>query len=175
MFSRTACLLCLLLPALLAGAGDPGVVLELDRERFALQARDLRDGEPGPTLKVALGSPAHPTPVGAFPIFQVVRNPGWKPGDTARRHGALPIPPSSQGPLGVAKIQFAGEGMALHGGAEPLLLGKPVSLGCIRLLDEDLLALLGWLDERSALGAARHQPGGEIHREFRRPARVVVR
>jgi lipoprotein-anchoring transpeptidase ErfK/SrfK len=61
----------------------------------------------------------------------VVRNPGWSPGAIARSVGAHELPPSADGPLGAGKIPFAERGeIALHGGANPLLLGKPVSLGC---------------------------------------------
>ncbi|MGH0031433.1 MAG: L,D-transpeptidase [Myxococcota bacterium] len=164
-------LLCLLLGA----SGDPGLVLELDRETFRLTARDLAGDVDGPTLRVVTGSPSHPTPAGEFPLYSVVRNPGWEPGDTARRLGARPIPPSERGPLGVAKITFAGDGVALHGGADPLLLGKPMSLGCVRTLDAELLGLLAWLEERDGLLRPRPQPDGELHQGFRRPARIVVR
>lgn len=168
-------LLFALVPLLLGGARDPGLLLELDREHFVLTARDLRGDVEGPTLRVVTGSPAHPTPEGVFPIFNVVRNPGWKPGETARRLGAEEIPPSRRGPLGVAKIAFAGEGVALHGGADPVLLGKPVSLGCVRTLDRDFLGLLDWLEQRDGLLGPRPQPDGELHQGFRRPARIVVR
>jgi hypothetical protein len=104
-----------------------------------------------------------------------VRNPGWKPGETARRLGAHSIKPSTSGPLGVAKIAFGRDGIALHGGADPLLLGKPVSLGCVRALDEELLTLLDWLDEQGGLLRGREQPGGEVHQGFRRPTRIRVR
>lgn len=167
--------LLLLTPLLLAGSADPGLLLELDRERFTLTARDLRHGVDGPTLRVVTGSPAHATPAGSFPVYAVVRNPGWEPGETARGLGARPLPPSDGGPLGVGKISFGPDGIALHGGADPLLLGKPVSLGCVRALDEDFLALLAWLDARGGLLAPRRQPDGELHQGFRRPARVVVR
>jgi hypothetical protein len=168
-------LFALALPGLLGNAGDRGVVLELDRDAFALTARDLSDGATGPTLRVVLGSPAHPTPVGSFPIYAVVRNPGWKPGPLARSLGAQPIPPSSRGPLGVGKIPFAAGGIALHGGADPLLLGKPVSLGCVRTRDEDLLALLSWLEDRGVLLQDSASEPGEHEQGFQRPARVVVR
>jgi hypothetical protein len=164
-----------LLPLLLAGTSDPGIVFELDRDRFVVQASDLATGEAGPRLRVAVGSPAHPTPTGSFPVYNVVRNPGWRPGETARRYGARPIAPSSRGPLGAAKIAFGRAGIALHGGADPLLIGKPVSLGCVRALDDAMLGLLDWLTEQGALGRSRPQPDGEIHQVFRRPARVVVR
>jgi hypothetical protein len=130
--------LLLLTPLLLAGARERGVVLELDREHFSLTARDLDHQLDGPTLRVVLGSPAHPTPSGEFPVWTAVRNPGWWPGPFARALGAEPEPPSDRGPLGAGKIPFAKDGrIALHGGAHPLLLGKPVSLGCVRALDAD--------------------------------------
>lgn len=168
-------LLVVLAPLLLAGSSDPGLLLELDMERFELTARDLRAGLEGPTLRVVTGSPAHPTPEGDFPIYSVVRNPGWTPGETARDLGARPLPPSEQGPLGVAKIDFARDGVALHGGADPLLLGKPVSLGCVRTLDGEFLSLLDWLEQRGSLLPPRAQPDGEWLQGFRRPARIVVR
>jgi hypothetical protein len=170
-------LIAALLPFLLAGTSDRGVVLELDLEQFSLTARDLDHGVEGPTLRVVLGSPAHPTPSGAFSVYTAVRNPGWKPGAFARSLGARSVPPSNQGPLGAAKIPFAEGGeIALHGGAHPLLLGKPVSLGCVRALDADLLELFAWLEERGALQVAQPATGGEeAHQSFRRPTRVVVR
>ena len=168
--------LLLYLPILLAGSRDPGVLLELDREAYELRPRDLATGDAGPPLRLVLGSPAQPTPSGVYPLDRVVRNPGWYPGAVARSFGARPVLPSSAGPLGVGKIPFASGGeIALHGGADPLLLGKPVSLGCARATDHDLLRLIAWLEARDALGPPRERAGGELHQRFRRPARVRVR
>ncbi len=164
--------------ALASGAGpsDPGVVLQVDRNEFALQARDLRGPEIGPRLVVALGSPANPTPRGVFRLDRVVRNPAWFPGNQAREAGARPLPASPHGPLGVAKIPFAeGGALALHGGAHPLVLGKPVSLGCVRSADDALLGLIAWLDTRDALAEVGPSQQGEFERRFRRPVRLVVR
>jgi hypothetical protein len=172
---RTIACLSLLSAPLLASGGDPGLLLELDRARFELVARDLRENARGPQLRVAIGSPAHPTPAGVFPLHQVIRNPGWKPGALARASGARKESASARGPLGVAKIPFAEGGVALHGGAHPRLLGKPISLGCVRAADADLLGLLDWLEGRGALGPARGGPGGETRQAFRRPARLRVR
>jgi hypothetical protein len=169
------CLLVALCAAPLLGAtGDPGVLLELDRERFELRARDLRAEREGPSMRVAIGSPAHPTPEGNFPVHLVVRNPRWRPGETARERGARERPASSDGPLGIAKISFGPEGVALHGGARALLIGKPVSLGCVRATDADLAALLDWLEAAGALGPREPAQDGEIHQSFRRRARIVV-
>ena len=167
--------LLLLLPLLVGGSRDPGILLELDLEQFAVQATDLQREAEGPRLRVVVGSPAHPPPVGDYPVFGIVRNPGWRPGETARSYGAVALLPSMDGPLGVAKIPFARAGIALHGGADPLLVGKPASLGCVRALDSDVGVLLEWLEAQGVLAKARPQPDGEIHQSLRRPVRVVVR
>lgn len=157
------------------GAGqDPGVVLELDRESFTVIARDLRGGEMGPPLRVALGSPAHPTPVGSFPLREVVRDPAWLPGPLASAAGAQPTPPSSNGPLGVAKLPFSGP-YALHGGSRSILLGKPVTLGCVRSADAALLGLLAWLAGRGALGPERPTPSSGRRQRLVRPVHLVIR
>ena len=163
-------------PGLLgSGRGDPGIVLRLDREAFELRVVDLRGDVEGPRLRVALGSPAHPTPRGEFGLERVIRNPGWWPGRTARAAGARPLPPSDATPMGVAKIPFGSAGVfALHGGGIPLLLGKPISGGCIRAADAELLGLIGWLEERDSLREPR-VAAGEIHQRFRRPVRLVTR
>jgi len=173
---RRLLLLGLFLPLLLAGKGERGVLLQLDRAQFTLTARDLDRGTDGPTLRVALGSPAHPTPSGEFPAYGVVLNPGWHPGPVARALGAHAVPPSASGPLGAGKIPFARGGeIALHGGANPLVLGKPVSLGCVRALDDDLMALLDWLENQGALDSLSATGNREVRQAFRRPVRIVVR
>lgn len=159
----------------LCAASDPGLVVELDRERFEVRVRDLRDDREGPGFLVVIGSPSHPTPAGNFAVHEVVRNPRWDPGETARNRGARPRPASSDGPLGVAKIRFGPEGVALHGGAREVLLGKPVSLGCVRARDRDLLALLDWMDRAGALGPRVPVGGGEETQRFQRKVRIVVR
>jgi hypothetical protein len=170
-----ALLLALCAMPWLCAASDPGVRLELDLARFEVHARDLRDGASGPVAPVVIGSPAHPTPTGSFPIHRVVRNPRWTPGAIARARGAHRIDASSDGPLGVAKIAFGPDGVSLHGGARRLLLGKPVSLGCVRLLDGDMLALLDWLEAVGALGPRQPGEGGEVIQRFERRARISVR
>ncbi len=182
MRSRVAAVTVFVAALALATAGravaevDPGVLLELDRARYELRARDLRSGEEGPRLKVVLGSPSRPTPSGSYPLHRVILNPSWTPSDAARAAGARKLSPSLRGPMGVAKIPFASNGsVALHGGGDPLLLGKNVSGGCVRTADADLLRLLAWLHVRGGLREPHGQRGGEVERAIVRPARLVVR
>jgi hypothetical protein len=149
--------------ALLGAGADPGVRVRIDLERFELAATDLRHPDRALTFPVVTGSPAHRTPTGRFRPWLVVRNPAWRPGPTAAARGAVPVSASDHTPMGVAKIPLDAQGFALHGGADPLLLGKPVSLGCVRLRDADMLALLDWLAQAGALAPLRAVPGGELH------------
>lgn len=171
--------LVLLAPSLLAPSGrqqaDPGLLLRVDRTRFELRSVDLATRSAGPSFPVAIGSPRHPTPRGEFVAERVVRNPGWTPGATARAYGAVPVPPSSDGPLGIGKIPLGRGGIEIHGGAHPLELGKPVSLGCVRVLDAAWTDLVDWLDSRGALEPWHVESDGETVSRLRRPVRVVVR
>lgn len=154
---------------------DPGFELELDRARNLLRARDVRSGEEGPVLRVAVGSPAHPTPPGRFRLGRVIFRPSWRPGAFALDAGARAIGASLRSPMGVAKLPFAENGgIALHGGGDPDVLGKPVSSGCVRAADADLLRLIVWLELRDGLAPPRVEASGEIVRDLGRTARLYV-
>jgi hypothetical protein len=161
--------------ALLGAARDPGVHVRVDLERFELVAVDARRPDVALVLPIATGSPEHPSPPGRYAPREVVRNPGWTPGTQARAWGAEPMDPSGRTPMGVAKIPLTGYGFAVHGGANPLVVGKPVSLGCVRLSDPDMLALLAFFEEAGALAPARPRANGEIHQALRRPVAFEVR
>jgi hypothetical protein len=155
---------------------DPGIVLEVSRARFELQAVDLMYGLPGPSLQVSVGSPANPTPSGEFPVRRVVENPSWTPGPSARRGGAEFMAPSEQTPMGVAKLPFSDDGsFAIHGGAASLVLGKPITLGCVRAGDPGIQTLLAWLEGRGAIGPAPGGGRGERRRRMLRPLIVRIR
>jgi len=154
---------------------DSGVHVRIDLARFELVAIDARRPHESLVLPIATGSPAHPSPAGHYRPHEVVRNPGWEPGAQARAWGAEPMDPSDHTPMGVAKIPLASNGFALHGGASAIVVGKPISLGCVRLSNRDMLALLDWLDRGGALGKPRPEKNGEIHQTLRRPVAVEVR
>jgi len=158
---------------------DPGLVIELDLAGYSVTFRDLRDGEVGPVIPVALGSPANPTPPGRHRVGWVILSPAWTPGGGASAAGARSERASLATPMGVAKIPFAGDGsIALHGGGDARLLGQPISGGCVRAGDGDLLRAIAWLDLRGALGPAppadTADTSGEVHRPFVRTTYVVV-
>lgn len=160
--------------------GDPGLELVIDLEAFLVRTRDLRSGEEGPVVAIGPGSPGHPTPRGRHRVGWVVLRPAWTPSDAALAAGAEKMPPSFESPMGVAKIPFADLGsVALHGGGDPRVLGRPISAGCVRTRDGDLLRVIGWLDLAGALGRpeldADAPETGEVRRPVQRPTWVVVR
>ncbi len=160
-----------------AESGEDGqLVMVIESSTFQLSVRDARGGERGPTIRVALGSPEQATPMGRFPLERIILNPAWRPGAVARRAGAEPESASLDTPMGAVKIPFAAGGaIALHGGGDPRVLGKPISGGCVRATDADLLRVVAWLDGRDALASAKQGQNGEIYRRFRRPIELVVR
>jgi hypothetical protein len=170
-----ACLVCWSYANLVrAGDTDPGLVIELDAANYTVTFRDLRDEVVGPVLPVVLGSPSNPTPAGRHRAGRVILSPAWTPGPGAGAAGAVAEAPSLTSPMGVAKIPFAlGGAIALHGGGDARLVGQPVSGGCVRAGDGDLLRAIAWLDLRGALGAPS-EVAGEIHRDFVRRIYVVV-
>ncbi len=167
------------LPAF-GSASDPGLELEIDLEAYVVRTRDLRSGEVGPEVPIGPGSPNNPTPKGRHRVGWVVLRPAWTPSDDAIAAGAPKLPPSLDSPMGVAKIPFAELGsIALHGGGDPRVLGRPVSAGCVRTSDGDLLRVLGWMDLAGALGDPLPDPknpeAGEVRRSVHRPTWIVVR
>ncbi len=156
--------------------GTAPLIMEIESTTFELRVRDGRDGRIGPTIRVALGSPGQSTPTGRFPLERIILSPSWRPGVLAKETGAQPEPASLETPMGAVKIPFAAGGViALHGGGDRKALGKPISAGCVRATDADLLRVVAWLDERDALADARALRSGEIHRRFQRPIELVVR
>ncbi|MFT5443297.1 MAG: hypothetical protein ACI8W3_002344 [Myxococcota bacterium] len=152
------------------------LIMEISSSTFQLSVRDPSSGEHGPTIRVALGSPGTATPTGKFQLERVILSPSWQPGVMAKKTGAQPEPASLSTPMGAVKIPFASNGViAVHGGGDDRALGKPISAGCVRATDADLLRVVAWLDGRDALNTARQTSNGEIHRTFQRPIELVVR
>jgi hypothetical protein len=73
----------------------------------------------------------------------------------------------------VAKIPFLGS-FQLHGGADRVVVGKPLTLGCVTLTDADMRALIAWLAERGALGAGAPTGTGEVLHRFVRATTLRI-
>jgi len=103
-------------------------------------------------FQVATAKPGTPWPRGEGRITGIDFSPWWYPTENMKRRARsigkrlVPVPPgSSRNPMGAVKIVLshmnAGGAYRIHGTNQPWLIGKRVSLGCIRMRNEDSLEL----------------------------------
>lgn len=132
-------------------ASDPAMRLEVD-----LAARKVyvfRNGEPGDTLSVAIGSEEWPTQTGTYRVSQVVWNPEWIPPDEEWAKDEKPTAAGDpDNPLGRAQLVYDPP-RSIHGTNEPSSIGKAVSHGSIRMRNDDIVQLAR--DVMEAGGARR--------------------
>jgi len=113
------------------------LVLNLNQKRVYVVAKDQILDE----FPVAVGAPATPTPTGEFEIFQMIVDPVWENPWTGEIHE-----PGPNSALGLRWIGFASQDngiIGFHGTPTVSSIGQAVSNGCVRLRNEDVLALYG--------------------------------
>jgi hypothetical protein len=111
------------------------IQLDLSDRRLSLYADDQLVG----SYTVAVGKPGWETPIGDYSIMHMAIDPIWENPWT----GEL-IYPGPNNPMGRAVIVFhtIGDDMiAFHGTPDEGLLGQAVSHGCVRMRNEDILAM----------------------------------
>jgi lipoprotein-anchoring transpeptidase ErfK/SrfK len=91
---------------------------------------------------VAVGKSKHPTPTGTFHIRRVIWNPSWTPPNAAWARGKKAKKPGDpKNPMGRVKIFFAEPDYFIHGTDQEESIGEAASHGCIRMRNEDVIAL----------------------------------
>lgn len=88
---------------------------------------------------VTVGQPREPTPRGHYRLQKVVWNPWWHPPYNRRPKDKV-TPPGPKNPMGKVKLYFA-DLYYLHGTPKEHEIGTPASRGCVRLRNEDAIAL----------------------------------
>jgi lipoprotein-anchoring transpeptidase ErfK/SrfK len=78
------------------------------------------------------------TPIGRFRIVSRLKDPAWR--------GVIP-PGDPKNPLGSRWLGFDLPQYGIHGTNEPDTIGKPVTQGCIRMLNSDVEELFDLLPE----------------------------
>ncbi len=105
-----------------------------DRRVYVYRAHKLVKSYP-----VAIGQAGWETPSGSFRILEMQRNPKWRHPITGEVFPAGP-----ENPLGKRWIGFLVEGrthVGFHGTNQEDLIGQAVSHGCIRMRNQDVIAL----------------------------------
>ena len=83
---------------------------------------------------VATGQAAYPTPLGAFQIRVMWKNPWWYPPPDPWAAGEKPTPPGPGNPLGTRWMGLSAPGVGIHGTPNSASIGYSLSHGCIRML-----------------------------------------
>ncbi|MGH7443549.1 MAG: L,D-transpeptidase [Longimicrobiales bacterium] len=131
-----------------AAVDDPSTLsIEVD-----LAARELHvydEGSEVTTYRIAVGQPAHPTPQGTFEIRHIIWNPRWVPPDSEWAEGRTAAEPGDpDNPMGRVKIFFREPDYYIHGTNNLESLGNAESHGCLRMANDDVIALARLMMER---------------------------
>lgn len=127
------------LPALSAPIANPApIVLRVNLPAYRLEV--IRGDRPVASYRVAVGTPRSPTAVGRFAITELTWNPWWHPPDHRVAQGERTAPPGPRNPMGRAKLGY-GQMRYIHGTANLASIGCAASRSCIRLANDDVLAL----------------------------------
>jgi lipoprotein-anchoring transpeptidase ErfK/SrfK len=116
------------------GKPDSRIELRLSERRVYL----YEDDEIVASYPVAVGKPGWETPVGEFQVTNMALDPVWENPWT----GEL-VPPGPNSPIGPAVIVFyeGNDWIAFHGTPNEELIGQAVSHGCVRMRNDDILAM----------------------------------
>lgn len=96
------------------------------------------------TYPIAVGKPGWETPVGSYTVMQMVENPYWEHPWTGEV-----FKPGPDNPLGSHWIGFWTDGnnyIGFHGTPNEDSVGQPASHGCIRMYNQDILALFSMVE-----------------------------
>jgi L,D-transpeptidase ErfK/SrfK len=91
------------------------------------------------TFPIGVGGAEWRTPTGNFKVIEKSVRPTWfVPPVLREKYRVKSIPPGPDNPLGDYWIGLGNTGYGIHGTNNPWSVGRPVTLGCIRLYPEDI-------------------------------------
>ncbi len=124
-----------------AAANTTKLVVDLsDRRVYLYQKNRLRNSYP-----IAVGKDGWETPTGSFQVIEMQENPPWLHPITKEV-----IPPGPDNPLGKRWIGFWTDGrthIGFHGTNQEEYIGQAVSHGCLRMRNQDVVALFNQVQE----------------------------
>lgn len=111
------------------------LVIKLSQRRVYV----YQDNQEKVSYPIAIGRAGWETPTGSYKVIDMQRYPAWE-----HPWNGKVIPPGPDNPLGVRWIAFWTDGRNLigfHGTPNEELIGQAVSHGCVRMRNQDVLAL----------------------------------
>lgn len=115
--------------------------VEVDKAKRQVRAYDDADKLVA-AYPATIGSKEMPTPAGQWEVTAVAFDPDWtydpsKLNFGKKEAGKLNIKPGPNNPVGAVWIDLSKETYGIHGAADPRLVGKVASHGCVRLTNWD--------------------------------------
>jgi lipoprotein-anchoring transpeptidase ErfK/SrfK len=115
--------------------------IEIDKNQGVLRGYGT-DGQVLVVYPATIGSEENPSPTGNMTVKGVAKNPkySYRPDTNFQQQGneePLTLPPGPNGPVGSIWIDLTKETYGIHGTADPELVGKTLSHGCVRLTNWD--------------------------------------
>jgi L,D-transpeptidase ErfK/SrfK len=99
------------------------------------------------TFPVGVGTPDWPSPLGTFPVSELIEHPSWTVPPALRdKYETGAIPPGPNNPLGDYWVGLGGSGYGIHDTNIAWSVGRTSTHGCIRLYPEDIEVLFPLLD-----------------------------
>lgn len=119
-------------------ASSVSLLVDISERRLYVR----QNGERIASYRVGVGTSSHPTPRGSFKVRHIIWNPRWVPPNEKWARDKKPRGPGDPlNPMGKVKIFFDEPDYYIHGTNEPETVGRAVSHGCIRMRNEDVIAV----------------------------------
>ena len=94
------------------------------------------------TFPVATAISPYNTPIGRYHIIEKEHDPVWiNPGSPWAASMPPMIPPGPSNPLGLRALRTSASGILIHGTPEDWTVGSYASHGCIRMHEDEAIAL----------------------------------
>lgn len=156
--------------------------LHIDINIPALELIVYENDEVIETYRVAVGLKGAYTPPGSYTVDHAEWNPWWRPPpDREWTRDRVVTPPGPNNPMGRVKLFFSPL-YFIHGTPEAESIGQPASRGCVRMLNEDAIALARLVHEYANPTVPADQvdrilsrPGDTRHVRFRAPPTLEIR
>jgi lipoprotein-anchoring transpeptidase ErfK/SrfK len=128
-------------PNIRVSVDDKVEKVELDKSEGVLRGYGS-DGALLVAYPATIGSGQNPSPSGDMTVKGIAKNPKYeyRPEKNFQQDDndePLTLPPGPNGPVGSIWIELSEETYGIHGTADPELIGKSVSHGCVRLTNWD--------------------------------------
>lgn len=140
----------------------PAVTREVFDQVLLVRQREHKlylysDGEITHSWNVAVGTGDHPTPVGQYAVTAKRHMPTWvNPSPNGWGANMPPsIGPGVNNPLGVRAINWDAPAIRFHGTANVSSIGTDASKGCVRLTNDDVVALYDLVREGATIVSVR--------------------